>query len=89
MINSGEYFTINRARQYGKTTTLNMIRRKLSDRYLIIQTSFEGVGDNPFKTELSFVQMFASLVGDVLQHQKKVKTYHCFGIQRKYTISRS
>lgn len=71
MINAGEYFTINRARQYGKTTTLNMIRRKLSDRYLIIQTSFEGVGDNPFKTELSFVQMFASLVGDVLQHQKK------------------
>ena len=71
LIDRGKYFTINRARQFGKTTTLNMIRRKLSDRYLVIQTSFEGVGDNPFKTELSFVRMFAGLVVDVLQSRKE------------------
>ena len=67
MIDAGEYFAINRARQYGKTTTLQTIRRKLSDRYLIIKTSFEGVGDQPFKAEGSFVKMFARLVQDELR----------------------
>ena len=71
LIDGANYFTINRARQYGKTTTLNMVRRKLSERYLVIQTSFEGVGDNPFKTEQSFVRMFASLVVEVLQSQNE------------------
>ena len=36
MIDRGHYFTINRARQYGKTTTLDTIWRKLSDRYLVV-----------------------------------------------------
>ena len=75
LIDKGKYFTINRARQYGKTTTLNMIRRKLSDRFLVIQTSFEGVGDNPFKTEQLFVRMFAGLVVEVLQSQNEDEQY--------------
>ena len=36
LIDAGEYFTINRARQYGKTTMLDMIWRRLKDQYLII-----------------------------------------------------
>ncbi len=48
LIDKGSYFTINRARQYGKTTTLQAIRRRLSGKYLIIKTSFEGVGDLSF-----------------------------------------
>ena len=43
LIDAGEYFTINRARQYGKTTTLYMIWRRLSDRYLVVPLSFESV----------------------------------------------
>lgn len=31
LIDAGEYFTINRARQYGKTTTLYMIWRRSAD----------------------------------------------------------
>ena len=58
MIDRGKYFTINRARQYGMTTMLQMIRRKLSDKYLIIKTSFEGLGDESFKGEEAFVSMF-------------------------------
>jgi len=38
LIDAGEYFTINRARQYGKTTMLQTIRRRLSDKYLVIKT---------------------------------------------------
>ena len=52
LIDKGKYFTINRARQYGKTTMLQTIRRRMSGRYLVIQTSFEGVGDDPFKPKV-------------------------------------
>ena len=68
LINRGNYFTINRARQYGKTTILRMIWRKLSDKYLIIDTSFEGVGDTVFKSEASFVQLIVSLMKDALKY---------------------
>lgn len=68
LIDTGAYFTINRARQYGKTTMLNMIWRKLSDKYLIIDTSFEGVGDTVFESEASFVQLVVSLMKDALKY---------------------
>jgi hypothetical protein len=41
-IMQGEYFTINRARQYGKTTTLALLRRRLAADCLVIKMSFEG-----------------------------------------------
>lgn len=62
MIDTGEYFTINRARQYGKTTMLQTIRRRLSDRYLVIKTSFEGVGDDSFNSVSEFVNTFCGLM---------------------------
>lgn len=70
LIDSGAYFTINRARQYGKTTMLNMIWRKLSNNYLIIDSSFEGVGDSPFESEKSFARLFVSLMKGALQINK-------------------
>lgn len=66
MIDMGEYFTINRARQYGKTTMLHLIWRRLSDRYVIIDTSFEGVGDSSFEDENSFANLFVSLMKEAL-----------------------
>ncbi len=68
LIDSGKYFTINRARQYGKTTLLDMIWRKMSSRYLVIDTSFEGVGDSAFENESSFARLFISLVKTVLKY---------------------
>ena len=70
MIDYGDYFTINRARQYGKTTMLNMIWRRLHDKYVIIDTSFEGVGDSSFENEKSFVRLFVSLMKEALQLNK-------------------
>ena len=64
MIDHGDYFTINRARQYGKTTTLRMILRRLSDRYLVIPLSFEGVADEMFESHATFAKMFASKMAD-------------------------
>ncbi len=42
MIETGYYFTINRARQKGKTTILKLLAKELSDEYFVIPTSFEG-----------------------------------------------
>lgn len=36
------YFTINRARQYGKTTTLRLLEHALASQYMVIRISFEG-----------------------------------------------
>ena len=41
MIDKGQYFTINRARQYGKTTTLHLLEKMLTPEYLCIRISFE------------------------------------------------
>ena len=62
LIDGGSYFTINRARQFGKTTMLQTIRRRLSDKYLIIKTSFEGLGDESFKSIPEFVNTFCRLM---------------------------
>lgn len=59
LIDKGKYFTINRARQYGKTTTLDAIWRRLSDRYLVIPLSLEGIDSTAYASNEAFVSMFA------------------------------
>ena len=70
LIDTGEYFAINRARQYGKTTTLQMIWRRLSDRYLIIDCSFEGIDDNAFSSHAAFAKMFARQMANRLESRR-------------------
>ena len=43
LIDNEFYFTINRPRQYGKTTTLNELSNYLEDEYLVIDISFGGI----------------------------------------------
>ena len=57
-IKKDQYFTINRARQYGKTTTLYLLEQQLRSDYLIINISFEGISEAAFATEAGFVQNF-------------------------------
>ena len=84
-IDTGKYFTINRARQFGKTTMLNMIWRKLSDRYLVITLSFEGVGDTPFESIDGFVGMFSRQMAYFLE--KVVKDENLAGIWKESTAT--
>ena len=58
MIEKGQYFTINRARQYGKTTALALLYRRLREKYTIIRLSFEGTGEISFSSDRAFVEMF-------------------------------
>ena len=67
LIDSGSYFTINRARQYGKTTTLYEIRRYLPGEYTVIKISFEGLGDESFESAERFCPMFTELITRALQ----------------------
>ena len=67
LIDSGSYFTINRARQYGKTTTLYELRRYLPDEYTVIKISFEGLGDESFESAERFCPMFTELITRALQ----------------------
>ena len=58
MVDAGEYFAINRARQYGKTTTLNLLKKYISDEYDVINLDFQGIGDAGYKSEQMFVKAF-------------------------------
>ena len=62
LIEPGEYFTITGGRQFGKTTTIALIADLLEkkDDYLLIETSFEGIGDAIFKNEQKFSEGFLS-----------------------------
>lgn len=40
MVDRGEYFTINRARQYGKTTTLHALGDFLGNDYTVVSLDF-------------------------------------------------
>ncbi len=60
MVDEGCYFTINRARQYGKTTTLTMLENYLQSEYCVISLDFQRLGYASFETEQIFVEAFVS-----------------------------
>lgn len=61
LIDRGEYFTINRARQYGKTTTLRALTSFLDEEYLVVSLDFQKMGDTKFRNENVFSIAFARL----------------------------
>ena len=62
MVDDGDYFTINRARQYGKTTTLYSLREMLNDEYMCLKISFEGIGCEDFVSSEAFCQRLLQLL---------------------------
>ena len=60
MVDAGQYITINRARQYGKTTTLIALEQYLSDEYYVLNMDFQSkMSSSKFKDENSFSCAFA------------------------------
>ncbi|MCD8348724.1 MAG: ATP-binding protein [Lachnospiraceae bacterium] len=55
MVDAGDYFTINRARQYGKTTILNALAGYLKPYYSVISLDFQGISYTDFESEERFV----------------------------------
>lgn len=67
LVDEGKYFTINRARQYGKTTTLHQLEQRFKkSQYITLRLSFEGAGITMFETPGAFCQEFLSQIAHVL-----------------------
>jgi hypothetical protein len=75
MVEEGFYFTINRPRQFGKTTAMFMLAKYLAAKYTVIDTSFEGVGDNMFETETKFCREIVALFARSVKFVDKI-LYH-------------
>lgn len=72
LIDRGAYFTINRARQYGKTTTLNAIKSFLQSDYLIISLDFQMLSHIDFQNEQAFVRAFIRELLTVTMRTKSI-----------------
>lgn len=58
MVGRGEYFTVNRGRQYGKTTVLSLLEKYLKKNYVVYFISFEGFGADAFQSNQRFARTF-------------------------------
>src|SRR3989339_1165068 len=80
LVDGGKYFTINKARQFGKTTTRYALKNYLHESYLVINISFEGIGDTIFSEEKNFTnqvfKIFANSVRIIDKElEKELKKY--------------
>lgn len=62
LIGQGAYFTINRARQYGKTTMIQLLREWLSGRYIVFSISFEGIEKEVYAGAVPFCRRICKLL---------------------------
>lgn len=58
MVDAGDYLCINRGRQYGKTTTLSLLKRRLDKDYAVFSLSLESVGDAELQTDETLASAF-------------------------------
>lgn len=70
LVDEKKYFVINRARQYGKTTTLNMLVKYLKDQYTVFFISFEGLGESAFESESAFCRTLCELLYDTVIYEE-------------------
>ena len=61
LVDAGKYFTINRARQYGKTTTLTALKKELVKDYIVLSLDFQRIDHDVFETGATFSQAFATM----------------------------
>lgn len=64
LVDAGKYFTINRARQYGKTTTLAALKHALIDRYMVLDLDFQSIDNDVFESGATFSQAMARIIVD-------------------------
>ncbi len=70
MVDAGEYFSITKARQYGKTTTLRALAGYLRQNYLVISLDFQRMSSADFENESSFVNGLAREIVRVVRRMK-------------------
>ena len=62
-VEKGKYFTINRPRQFGKTTILSLLAKQLNQRddCIALKISFEGIDADTHQHVDKFVRLFLSM----------------------------
>ena len=82
MIDAGEYFTINRARQYGKTTMLQELALYLKPDYIVVSLDFQTMSSSDFQSECSFVNGLAREIEKKIRRMKEIPSK----IQQKFAV---
>ncbi len=64
LVERGKYFSINRPRQFGKTTTLSLLTRELNARedYLALNLSFEDIDTEIYQHQTNFLYEFLMML---------------------------
>lgn len=80
MVDGEKYFTINRARQYGKTTTLSALADYLKHKYEVVSLDFQMMSSFVFESEQAFAAAFAEEILDTVREfpdgiEKKLKGF--------------
>jgi len=68
-VEKGKYFTINRPRQFGKTTTLFLLDKALNlrDDYVALKISFEGIDSDTYQHQERFITEFLIMLAHRLE----------------------
>ena len=74
MVDGGKYFTINRARQYGKTTTISALAASMEEEYVVLSLDFQMISDAGFRTEEAFVKTFSR---NIIKKTKRTEMPEC------------
>ena len=90
MIDSGKYFTINRARQYGKTTLLRALNRYLQSDYYVISMDFQIFDFAKFQNghifSISFAKVFLKQLRKVISNNNDNLQNAIFDLQKNIDI---
>lgn len=82
MVDRGDYFTINRARQYGKTTMLRALSSFLAEDYVVVSLDFQMMSQSDFEKESSFSEAFAREVLEEIANIEEVSVEIITRLQR-------
>ena len=75
LIDNKYYFTINRGRQYGKTTTLAILERAIKNEYIVALISFQGIDYEIFESTEEFCLTIMELIQEALNSVGVEETY--------------
>lgn len=75
LVDQGKYFSISRARQYGKTTTLGALEEYLHDDYIVIGMDFQLLSHDDFVNESAFIAAFSREILATVSGEKYIPEY--------------
>ena len=86
LVDKGEYFIINKARQYGKTTTLKMLRTYLGSSYVILSLDFQSIGAGDFQDEYRFSKVLAEMLLQTVRFHGKMSLWYFCSMPSHWSI---